>query len=668
MKNLTSYLIFSFFLYTSLASFSQKTQLMVNIGHTKSIKGICMSSDGKTIITSASDRKIRVWNVQQEKQIAEYIYNANIIYFPVALSADNNYLLSGSNGGSLINLSTGEEINLGINNEIRTCTISSDGKYYALGGESLYLAESATQSLSGKLSGFPSPITSLTFSSSGKLIACGGYYGEIRIFNTETGEFQTNFEKFREQVNALVFSKDENTLYSAGEDSVVRVWDAATGSLLKTIKGQNERIISLALSEDGARLYATGSFQIITWDLYSFNPLKITANNFVNFCSVLSKDEKIIATGANNSLIRIWNTEDGTIIKSFGNNQSSASALDISSDGKSIVVGTDLGEVVVWDSKTLKHGRRWTEKYPILFCNYEFKNQYISTVNSDGKASVYDLLSGKILVENSYSKNKIILSSDGKTTASFIFSTIYLSPLYFVPEPLAMGLEEERGTISDLIFTADNKNILSVTDYNEPKIRLWDVASLQNLKSYNAGYGSIITTLALSPDESQFAAGKQQGGILLFSMKSEEPERSISTPSGISKCIYSPNGKILFAGSQSGEIYLIETATGILSKALSGHVDKIKTLKVYTAQNKLISFSEDQTMKIWDISTGACNATLYFFSDGNEILIVTPEGKYDATPGALKQLYYVKGKEIISSDKSSVNQRTPGLLGGILAL
>jgi WD40 repeat protein len=84
--------------------------------------------------------------------------------------------------------------------------------------------------------------------------------------------------------------------------------------------------------------------------------------------------------------------------------------------------------------------------------------------------------------------------------------------------------------------------------------------------------------------------------------------------------------------------------------------------------NALVSVGkEDGTTHIWSVKTGKDLGQLITFEDKNEWVFITPDGRFDASAGALKTLYYVKGQEVIPLENLYEQYYTPQLIPRLLA-
>lgn len=72
---------------------------------------------------------------------------------------------------------------------------------------------------------------------------------------------------------------------------------------------------------------------------------------------------------------------------------------------------------------------------------------------------------------------------------------------------------------------------------------------------------------------------------------------------------FSPDGRLLAAGSHDKKIQLWDTATGALHQTLEGHSSAVQSV-AFSSDNKLLaSGSFDDTVRFWDPITGALQDT-----------------------------------------------------------
>ena len=76
--------------------------------------------------------------------------------------------------------------------------------------------------------------------------------------------------------------------------------------------------------------------------------------------------------------------------------------------------------------------------------------------------------------------------------------------------------------------------------------------------------------------------------------------------------------------------------------------------------------TQDEDMKLWDLKTGKQAAHIITFHNSKDWILLTPDGRFDGSKEGLKQLYYLKGQEIIPLEQLYEGFYTPGLMKQVL--
>ena len=95
----------------------------------------------------------------------------------------------------------------------------------------------------------------------------------------------------------------------------------------------------------------------------------------------------------------------------------------------------------------------------------------------------------------------------------------------------------------------------------------------------------------------------------------------------------SPDGKLAAIGEVSGEIKLWDLATLKDPKTLAGHTAAVSDLRFLPDGSKLVSGSQDKTIRLWSVADGAAVAQLETPAAVNTIAIFA-DGTQVATGGA----------------------------------
>jgi WD40 repeat protein len=117
-----------------------------------------------------------------------------------------------------------------------------------------------------------------------------------------------------------------------------------------------------------------------------------------------------------------------------------------------------------------------------------------------------------------------------------------------------------------------------------------------------------LLSFFLSTPLSMIATFPGIASILKTSTNTEQPKRLKLTLSGHTEPVraltLSPSGQVLASGSDDQTIKLWNPTTGALLHTLTGHRDRIKSIVITPDDQTLISSSFDNTIKFWNTQTG----------------------------------------------------------------
>ena len=185
--------------------------------HHWEVESLSFSADGKWLVSSNWDRKVRVLEFPSGNQVREFESPAKPRC--AAISPDAKVVAAGDTDGTIM-LWDREE-----GKELRRLS--------AEGGE----------------------ITSVCFTSDGRRVASSDTRGYVRVWDTLTGKPLDTLPGHVGAVLGVVFSPDGKFVASGGADGTVRLWDPATGQNLETL-GAHSSVWQVAFSSDGKYLAA----------------------------------------------------------------------------------------------------------------------------------------------------------------------------------------------------------------------------------------------------------------------------------------------------------------------------------------------------------------------------------------------------------------------------
>ena len=354
-------------------------------GHINSINTLAFSPDGTTLASGSADGTIRFWNTGTGDPLPDRITEHTQLMKAATFFEDSSTLASVAFNGEITfwDVKTSQKPAVhteGHRDWFPTLAFSPDGtKLVSVGAEGtkvswrpdhlIRLTDVKTGRELATLQ-YVSGADKLTFSPDGKTVAFSGF-GEIRLWNTETGDEQAipladlkaGMPHNIPTVLALAFSPDGRWLVSGTQSGKIQMWDVATGEALVAFAAPTEQenlggISALAFSPDRTLLAVGTQNHIHLWEVDPPNKFFSVSTEhkrgrviFHGYPEplVFSPDGTILVNGLNNGAIQLWNVTTGDQIAALDGHTQKVETLNFSPDGKTLVSTAMDGTILLWD-------------------------------------------------------------------------------------------------------------------------------------------------------------------------------------------------------------------------------------------------------------------------------------------------------------------------------
>lgn len=157
------------------------------------------------------------------------------------------------------------------------------------------------------------------FSHDGQFLLTGAADKFVKIHEVATGKLAKSFEGHTNHVLDVTWRHGDKQIASAGADNAVKIWSFETGEQQRTIGGYNKQVTALQFMGRGPNLVSCAGDKTVRFHQAD------NGNNFRNFAGATdfmfaaagSEDEKIVISGGQDGVLRIWNGTNGQVIKVF---------------------------------------------------------------------------------------------------------------------------------------------------------------------------------------------------------------------------------------------------------------------------------------------------------------------------------------------------------------
>ena len=314
----------------------------VLVGHTGPVV-MCVSPDGRHIVSAADDLKLRVWEAASGKQIAVWPGHRQVPTL-IAFCPSGTRLASLAHSELRIwEFPSGDARVVALENEARELQFSPDGQWLATCGPSfcLQLWDSATAEAGVRLAGHTNVICDAVFTPDAAQIITASRDGTMRRWNVASGELLQVYRGHTAGIERMAISPDGQQLVSGGAypDNTARLWNRETGES-RVLRGHQNRIHAVAFSHDGGRV-ATGSADqtVRLWDGITGQLIAVLRGhtNHIGHVVFNSAGSRLL-TAANDGTLRLWDTAGGKLVAVLlGHN--ARPQQDISDAGRAGITG-----------------------------------------------------------------------------------------------------------------------------------------------------------------------------------------------------------------------------------------------------------------------------------------------------------------------------------------
>ncbi|HYO59630.1 WD40 repeat domain-containing protein, partial [Archangium sp.] len=107
----------------------------------------------------------------------------------------------------------------------------------------------------------------------------------------------------------------------------------------------------------------------------------------------------------------------------------------------------------------------------------------------------------------------------------------------------------------------------------------------------------------------------------------------------VTACAWSPDGQRLLSGSDDKSLRVWDTGSGECLLTLSGHTDTVTACAWSPDGQRLLSGSFDNSLRVWDAASGQCSWSGHLFPEGQTASIDEVHGRVlQASPEAWRWL------------------------------
>jgi WD40 repeat protein len=527
-----------------------------------------------------------------------------------------------------------------------------------------------------RFSGHSDPVSAFKITPDGKRVISVTGDGDLRVWDLEDGRELNSLQVDEQQTRSLEISRDGKHVFTMGGSSI-GVWEIEKRKKCFDLGGHLDSLAAFVVTPNGEMaLSASEDGMIKVWDLGNGKEIASLPGHTAAVNEIaITPDGRFAVSASNDHTLKVWDLLSKRETPLPAGHASCITALAVSADGQRAITAAEEGEIKTWDLATggemncaLAHSQ-WIVGLKIIP-----DSRQVVSASYDKTLKVWDLESGRLRMTLSGHDAEVtdaILTPDG---ASVISASLDKTVKVW---DLASGLERysfqgHTAGINVLAITPDGRFVLSGGQDNI--LRVWDLETGQE-RAILTGHTSPIFVLAVTPDGRLAVSGSNNNNLIVWDLvRCCAKFRLIGRGcwGNVNCVVITPDQQkvisVPFDEENDYNISLVDytmtvwdLATGRPRKALDDHKNSLIHAAISPDGGWLVSASQDQTLKLWDLEKGSCVLTYHSDAPFNSKPVILP-GPFRVVAGDSLGRLHILSLEGLDSDEGKYIRIQPPLI------
>ena len=571
----------------------------------RALRAFAWSDDSRLIATGSENGTAQVWEAETGKllwstRIAdEYVTGVGFSHdgrYLAAVAAPEEkkhklVLLNGANGQVIKNLGEIESRFLTYYHDAKL-VFSADDKQLSVGDISGIVTRwdlANASLLSQKKLDFCASErrmpNSFAYSDDLKIVVarCGP---QTEVIDAATGAIQRRQPISTDFSNSVVLSRDKQ-LMAVGDSGSTKFLNLRSGDEY-TIDSELPITCACDFSKDNSLLALQDYFDSETVRLINLSTKQTVAQLEAHPGKVkaltFSPDGKLLASGSEDRIVRVWDTQSGSLLRALAGHTKRVNVVAFTPDGKLLVSASDDQTLKAWDVGTGKL----------------IRSIQVTTEGINGLSSIAFSPDGKRMVTTLGASVGLWDVGDWRVIENYTTTESHTSG----EMTICCGSTAESArfdSLGKLIFSGHEDGTIKVWD---PQ-RSVDIASPQSKLIRTLTTNDRNESFALSPDETVLVANGGSDAPKLWQWVSGKPLRSLGDEASyVHNVAFSPDSRTIATSDIGGRILLWDVSSGKLLREFDGGYSSDDALAFSPDGTRLTSGGDNQNIIMWDVKSG----------------------------------------------------------------
>jgi len=444
---------------------------------------------------------------------------------------------------------------------------------------------------------------------------------------------------------AISLSPDSASLIVGGEEGKMLRLATSDGATTQTLQGHTDAITHVAVSDNGQRIVSASRDRSLgIWNVPDAALLhKVDHPATITGVSI-SPNSLRIATVAEDGVVRIFDAANGLPLEQFSQHSAGPASLHWLSDNVSLATASADKSMRVYRTSAIRTlDVQHRELTQLVLIN---GGTQTLTCSSAGPVVATDSVSGQVVREYlgaTAPATTVAVRPDNQRLAAGTADGHVLIWNPANPEPLQSVVVD--GAVVAIGWSVDNQKLAVATDTNHllifgpPQPPQSPQPGNELTLHQDTEVDSAITSLAFSADNRSVHASHANGQVAQWAYAAPGPIRQFNHGGPVYGVASSRDGKLIVSCSSDQTVRVWDATTGGQRFQMNGHQGPVHAIAITPDESFAISSGADRTVRLWDLVGGRQLKQLATLDETIYSVAIHPNGQTVAVAGADRNVY-----------------------------